>query len=200
MASLGMAATHIQLNDPPELVAENLVEAIRADLKTTEQWLGTGVVELIVREYPVLRALSMYPYLDEEFTDYLQAKQFDEALSAAEYAISRDPAYAGSYFNKGLALSSLERHSEALSAFEQAILLDPKDRLYQYHKGSELQHLKRYSEALTTYEQVLRMDPGKYSNRNWLIWYHKYEIFRQLGRKEDAKDAYQKSINLRDGS
>lgn len=37
VAFLGMAATHVQLNDPPELVAENLVEAIRADLKAAEQ-------------------------------------------------------------------------------------------------------------------------------------------------------------------
>jgi tetratricopeptide (TPR) repeat protein len=53
------------------------------------------------------------------------------------------------------------------------------------------------SEALTTYDQVLRMGLGVISNRNWQVWYQKYEIFRQLGRKKEAKDAYQKSIEDR---
>lgn len=59
------------------------------------------MVELIVREYPVLRTLSARD-LGEEFSDYFQEKQFDEALSVAEYAINHDPTYAGFYFDKGV--------------------------------------------------------------------------------------------------
>jgi hypothetical protein len=56
VALLGIAAAHTELNDSPQLIAENLIAAVQADSATAEQWLGTRVVQVILRNYPSLGA------------------------------------------------------------------------------------------------------------------------------------------------
>jgi hypothetical protein len=54
VAFLGMAVAHQELNDSPQLIAENLILAIQADCATAERWLGSSVVQAILRKYPSL--------------------------------------------------------------------------------------------------------------------------------------------------
>ncbi len=62
VAFLGMAAAHAELNDPSQLIAENLIAAIQADSSTAEQWLGTVVVQAILQAHPFLQSQRGSPF------------------------------------------------------------------------------------------------------------------------------------------
>ncbi len=49
IARLGIAAVHLELQDPKDVIAENIGAAVYADSATAEQWLGRDIVsELLV--------------------------------------------------------------------------------------------------------------------------------------------------------
>jgi tetratricopeptide (TPR) repeat protein len=127
--------------------------------------------------------------LSSEFSEYFQARQYDEALSVAEFEVERYPTESGAYFDRGLALSNFQRHSEALSDFERATTLDPQKSLYQYHVAQQLRSLRRYDEALAACEQVLRIALREAVDRDAQVWNLKWEIFLELGRRREAEDA-----------
>jgi hypothetical protein len=52
MAFLGMAASYSLLQDQPELIAEKMVEAIRADADTAKRWLGEDLVSRVISFFP----------------------------------------------------------------------------------------------------------------------------------------------------
>jgi predicted RNA-binding Zn-ribbon protein involved in translation (DUF1610 family) len=52
MAFVGMAASYMMLQDQPVLIAEKMVEAVRADANTAKQWLGDDLVNEIVSKLP----------------------------------------------------------------------------------------------------------------------------------------------------
>lgn len=52
MAFVGMAASYNLLHAEPELIAEKMVEAIRADADTAKQWLGEDIVREILARLP----------------------------------------------------------------------------------------------------------------------------------------------------
>jgi hypothetical protein len=54
MAFVGMAATYNLLRDQPELIAEKMVEAVRADADAAKQWLGENLVREIILQFPSL--------------------------------------------------------------------------------------------------------------------------------------------------
>jgi tetratricopeptide (TPR) repeat protein len=134
----------------------------------------------------------MPPHLLGEILNHLHNRRYAAMLPLAEQAIRIDPTDANFYFYKGTALSGLQRHSEALSTFEQAILLDPKEALYQVNRGRALKDLKRYGEALMAYDQALRIDSQMGTYDNSAAWEGKSEVLELLGRKQEAKEAYQK--------
>lgn len=52
LAFLGMASTHMVLNDRRELIAEKIVEAVYADPDTARQWLGEDIVRGVLLNTP----------------------------------------------------------------------------------------------------------------------------------------------------
>lgn len=52
MAFLGMVACYNLLHDRSELIAEKMVEAVRADADTAKQWLGEAFVGQIITRFP----------------------------------------------------------------------------------------------------------------------------------------------------
>ena len=46
--------------------------------------------------------------------------KFDEAIKAYDKAIEIDPQHSNAWYNKGLALTKLNRQNEAIKAFEKA--------------------------------------------------------------------------------
>lgn len=54
VAFLGMAAAHAVLEDPQQLVAEKMTEAVHADTDTARMWLGNDLVDQIISHFPPL--------------------------------------------------------------------------------------------------------------------------------------------------
>ena len=54
MAFVGMAASYNLLRDQPELIAEKMVEAVRADADSAKQWLGEQLVRELILQFPSL--------------------------------------------------------------------------------------------------------------------------------------------------
>ena len=141
-------------------------KGIPASQKTKEEWLAEG-------------------------NAYYDARQFQEALSAYEQAISLDPNYAPAYVGKGIALRNLKRYEEALLANERAIQLDPTDAAAYNNKSRVLNDLKWYYEALLASERAIQLNPNYPT-----AYYNKGYALGELGRYEEELAAYECAIQL----
>ena len=65
----------------------------------------------------------------------------EEAIQSFNKAIALEPTYASAYFNKGVALSKLERHQEAANSYEKTVLYDSKNVQAHFNLGVSLQKL-----------------------------------------------------------
>ena len=93
----------------------------------------------------------------------LNAKgKFPDAVTAADTAISRDPAVADGYAMKGWALAGLGRPAEALVALDKALSLDSNNAITWSNKGFALMNLGRCPEAVTAFDRALALDPYDY--------------------------------------
>jgi len=106
-------------------------------------------------------------------------------------AIIRDPKYAYSYNNRGIAKRKLGDYSGAIQDYNKAIELDPK-YTYAYSNRGELKHaLKDYRGAIQDYNKALELNPKfvpAYSNRGSA----KVELKDYRGAIQD----YNKAIEL----
>jgi len=62
MAFVGMASSYNLLHEQPELIAEKMVEAIRADVNTARQWFGKDIVSEVISRFPSLVPGIICPY------------------------------------------------------------------------------------------------------------------------------------------
>src|SRR5256885_16301455 len=53
IAFLGIAAVHLELQDAPTIIAENIAAAIYADATTAQQWLGKDIVQKLLQASPI---------------------------------------------------------------------------------------------------------------------------------------------------
>ena len=62
LAFLGIAAIHISLNDPAEMVAEKMAfEAVFTDSTTAEKWLSKKIVSELLTHNPNLGQVGVLP-------------------------------------------------------------------------------------------------------------------------------------------
>lgn len=88
-------------------------------------------------------AEEAFPLFGNEDTKYLQLiinskiekKQFDEARTMLNQAISADPSNANYYFVLGILEENLENNEAALADYMKAVELDPSNAQYQYNVG-----------------------------------------------------------------
>jgi tetratricopeptide (TPR) repeat protein len=98
----------------------------------------------------------------------LNAKgKFSDAITAADTAISRDPAVADGYAMKGWALAGLGRPAEALVALDKALSLDSNNAITWSNKGFALMNLGRCPEAVTAFDRALALDPYDYGAQKY---------------------------------
>ncbi len=136
---------------------------------------------------------------------YINAKnhhQNEKALAWLEKAVIIDPEYASAYYNKGIALTNLERYDEAIKNFDKAIKVKPNhtnaynnkgntlgnpesfDKFLKmkpdhagayYGKGIALTNLERYDEALECFDKAIKVKPdhaGAYYGKGIALAYH----------------------------
>jgi tetratricopeptide (TPR) repeat protein len=56
----------------------------------------------------------------------IQLDRLDEALTAVEYALLLDPAFAGHHATKGIVLDRMGRYEAAMQSYQQALAIDPE--------------------------------------------------------------------------
>ncbi|KYC35573.1 serine/threonine protein kinase [Scytonema hofmannii PCC 7110] len=96
------------------------------------------------------------------------------------------------WFTRGLLLTrEFGKHEEAIKSFDQAIKLDNQYYDAWQGKGLALSDLKRYEAALAALNKAKDLAPN-----NALIWANIWSVLQELGKTQEAEQAYQKAIEL----
>ena len=112
-------------------------------------------------------------------------------LEMSAKALALDDKLAEAHASRGTALSLLHSYEEARGEFEKAIALDPNsfETHYLYARASFAQgNLER---AASLFERAVEINPDDYQSPCLLI-----QIYRSLGRPEDAKEAARLGVKL----
>lgn len=117
--------------------------------------------------------------------------QYVEAIRCFERAITIEPTHAKAWYNKGYALSKMERDEDAVKCFEKALSLDSKHYKAWNYRGEAQQNLGLYEEAIESFNQALSLN----STTSW-IWSNKGLAFTYLGDNKEALRCYDNALKL----
>jgi adenylate cyclase len=115
----------------------------------------------------------------------------ESILETSAKALALDDKLAEAHASRGTALSLLHSYEDARAEFEKAIALDPNsfEAHYLYARASFAQgNLER---AAALFERAVEINPEDYQSPCLLI-----QIYRSLGRPEDAKEAARLGVKL----
>jgi tetratricopeptide (TPR) repeat protein len=103
-----------------------------------------------------VRQLSLVTYC----YDYIQSESWSQALDACDQAIELNPSSVTAHYQRGSALTKLDRHEEALTAYETVLRLEPLNQDAMLHAGILAALLERQDEALAHFHRYLELNPG----------------------------------------
>lgn len=144
-----------------------------------------------------LAALPVTAYSGDAVNWYTQgnaltaSKNYTEAITAFDHAISLEPAYVEAWNGKADALNRAHRYSDALNASDQVIALNPNYLKGWINRGYILYNLGRYNDELAAYEQAIKIDPT-----NAEAWFNKGYSLGGVGRWQDALTAFDRVQTL----
>jgi tetratricopeptide (TPR) repeat protein len=130
-------------------------------------------------------------------------RDYELAASLYAQAIALEPLNAALRYNAGIVQKNLGQHRAAIELYESALLLDPTLRQAHFNLARSLQmlsdHVSAYPDshirtaelerALVHFQaSVTAADPGGLKNSE--------EVLYQLGRVEEAKEAYAQYVQL----
>jgi tetratricopeptide (TPR) repeat protein len=116
-----------------------------------------------------IQALLEEPHQSkEQQVDLLieQARLFDltenweAAITSLSKVLQIKPDEDLAWYNRGIALSNLDRHEEAINSYDKALQLNPDEDLTWYNRGYALDELGRYEEAIASYDKALTLNPN----------------------------------------
>jgi tetratricopeptide (TPR) repeat protein len=137
-----------------------------------------------------IQALLEEPHQSkEQQADLLleQARLFDlienweAAITSLSKVIQIKPDDDLAWYNRGIALSNLDRYEEAIINYDEALQLKPDDDLAWYNRGYALDELGRYEEAITSYDKALQFKPEDHKS-----WYNKACCYALQGNFDAA--------------
>ena len=106
----------------------------------------------------------------------IDAKRWNEALSAYNKAIEQNPNDASAYNNRGLAYDNLDKKDLAIADYEKAIELNPK-------YGDAFNNLAKtygrhgyYKQAILFYDRVIELNP-----KDADAYYNRGNLYDKLG-------------------
>ena len=123
--------------------------------------------------------------------DFLNTRQFQQAIEAFDSAISADPTNVNAWDGKGNALFNLKKSDEAMAAFDKTISLDPGIAPAWVGKGNVFLKLKKTSEATAAFEKAISFDPN-----NPHAWQGKGEVLLAAGKPQEALEAFNKALSI----
>jgi tetratricopeptide (TPR) repeat protein len=122
--------------------------------------------------------------------EYLVKHEYLKAIEQYENILN-DSNYATALYNKGLALSYLEKHEEAIECFDKSLQLNPKELKPWFSKGVSLGVLGKNDEAITYFDKALEINPN-YA----LAWSEKGLSLGVLGKNDEAISCYDKALKI----
>jgi len=141
----------------------------------------------------------------------LRARRYDTAAQLIEESIAVAPDNAESHSNLGIALAMMRRSDEAQAAYARALALDPRHADAAFNLGNLLRERERYAAAEASYAQAIASNPGHTGALANLANLYALQqrsadaarafgvlgnVLQELGRTDDALNAYQQSLTL----
>ncbi|MGB5981036.1 MAG: tetratricopeptide repeat protein [Nonlabens sp.] len=121
---------------------------------------------------------------------YFDAKEYDRALNAFDYAIISDDQFIGAYLEKGKVLEKLDRHKEAIVQYQMTLNLDDPTSFAYLRMGKCYHHLGKSDQALFNYNKCVEEDP--LLDKGWLaivtFYCERMEFQKALNFMEKALD------------
>jgi serine/threonine-protein kinase len=178
--SLAAAAKAVSLD--PELPVSHTAAAITAitlefdRARASASWERALALDPSNPDTRIYRALFDLAYT---------RRDWDNAISEIEQALSRDPESAYAYTSHAIALSFAGHQDEALRSAERAVALDPASLYAQWSLMQPLGVLGRYDEVMTTARGVI----AKFGRHPWLLLAISLAAGK-AGRRDTAEAVY----------
>jgi tetratricopeptide (TPR) repeat protein len=124
--------------------------------------------------------------------------RLEEALEAINHSLELDPSSRVNWRFKADILSELGRKDEAVEAFDEILKQNPEDADSWLWKANLLVEMKRYNESVQAYEKAIGLIPENNTEDLALNGLSKGWALNKTGRQEEAKVAFQKSLEFYD--
>ncbi|MGO8950854.1 MAG: toll/interleukin-1 receptor domain-containing protein [Ktedonobacterales bacterium] len=127
--------------------------------------------------------------------DYARLERWQESLTALDRALALKDDEAFVWYSKGATLQGLQRYEEALTAYDRTLALDERDAPVWRAKSTVFDGQpisfgsEGYEEARAARDHISAL-----SARAAAAWSAKGAVFNQLGRYEEALDAYDHAL------
>ena len=211
--------------DTPAVMVENTTAANRA--VNIPEFLNAPEEQAIAKIDP--QATEFYSLFDKAFK-LMQSGNLPEAIATIRQAIERDPNDALAHYVLATALSGNDQEAEALKEYRRAVELEPKSGAYRDHLAISMDLNGDPAGAIVELHKAIQADPtsaefhfnlgvvlesrGDYEaaigplmdsirysrGKNWRSFAELGEVFKKVGRRNEAVQAIQQAIAGRAGS
>jgi len=149
---------------------------------------------------------------------FMNAENYESALSAFNNAVEIDPTNSWAYINKGWALNTLGDYYQALKEFNRASDIDPKNPWIYVNRGVSYNFLGDYRQGLLDEEKAISLDAtiswayiglgnfnqaladlnkaAQMDSKNPHVYHLRAWAHNGLGNKRQTLDDFDKSLNL----
>ena len=138
---------------------------------------------------PLSEAQATAANLNNHGLELLKSRATKRALAYFDKALTLNQNLAPAHFNRGNALSTLDRFQEAIPSYDRALALGLDIAGLHYRRGLALFELGRLPEALASYDRALAMKPDMP-----MAIYSRGFLQQELGQLEKAKASYARAL------
>lgn len=157
------------------------------------------------------------PYLDKAlvwypgWTEALRSKAIvlyhldhqDEAMKTLDHALALDPTFTRAYATKSDAQFDMGMYQDVVNTTDKGLISDPNSTPLLNFKGRALIKLGQNEDAISAFDRVIEINQTK-SDWDTQIntaesWWGKGAALDNLGRSDEAKDAYTQGLTVVEG-
>ncbi|MFA6373859.1 MAG: tetratricopeptide repeat protein [Methanothrix sp.] len=124
--------------------------------------------------------------------------RLEDALTAINHSLELDPKSSSKWHFKATILSELGRNDEAIETFDEVLKQNPENADAWLRKAGLLVEIKRYNESLEAYDKAIELISENNAEDLALNWLSKGWALNKTGRTDEARAAFQMSLELYD--
>ena len=116
----------------------------------------------------------------KEGNDFMNAKNYEDAIKCYDKAIELNPNGTVAYNNKGNVLEKMQKYEDAIKCYDKVIELNPNGTAAYNNKGVVLKTMQKYEDAIKCYDKAIELNPNSalyYCNRG--VVYHSLNIYNK---------------------